>query len=134
MNQELYLILATMVSCGLSMGIYMLITKKSRALNARYRGLANAVWQVEASLRTRDWEADNMQNLQGSNVRANGYDLMQQLTALAEECVQHRDVAKAWLLLGRMGYSTVQSRCDLGAAAVSKFNRKLRQYDAKQTN
>ncbi|CAN5325216.1 hypothetical protein BH11CYA1_BH11CYA1_15630 [soil metagenome] len=130
MFPELYLVLSVPVSCALCMTIYLLATKQQRALIARYNAFSNVVWEVQASLRSRGWEADNMPELRGSNVHANGYDLMRQLTNLAEECIQHRDVAKAWLLIGRIGRPTVESRCDLGGATVRKFYRKLRQYDA----
>lgn len=133
MNQELYLVIALLASCGLSLAIYLLATRRRRALTNRVNALSNSVWQVEASLRTREWETDHLNHLHGSNARAITFNLMHELTALAEECVQHRDVARAWLLIGRLGYSTVESRCDLALVSVAKFNRKLRQYDVRLT-
>lgn len=133
MNQELYLVIALLASCCLSMATYLLATRRRRALTNRVNALINSVWQVEASLRTRDWEADHMNHLHSTNARAITFDLMHELTDLAEECVQHRDVARAWLLIGRLGYCTAESRCDLALVSVAKFNRKLRQYDARLT-
>ncbi len=129
MNQEFYFVSTLLAVVALFVVVYMLATAKSRALKARVDALGNDVWQVEASLRTRNFEAQN-----SLAVRAAGFNLLYDLTTLAAECVQHRDIARAWLLLGRIGDNTVRSRCDQGLAAIDKFNRKLREYDAKITN
>lgn len=126
MNQELYFVLLLLAPVALTIGIYALATRPRRNATERFNFLCNTVWQVNASLRTREWESEN---LQSSLARTRGFELMQELTALVEECNQHRDVAKAWLLAGRIGYATVRSRCDLGLAAVSRFHRNLRRYD-----
>jgi hypothetical protein len=126
MNQELYFVLLLLAPLALTIGIYVLATHRQRNATKRFNILCNTVWQVNASLRTREWESEN---LQSSLAATRGFELMQELTALAEECNQHRDVAKAWLLAGRIGYATVRSRCDLGLAAVGRFHRNLRRYD-----
>ncbi len=131
MYQELCFVLFLLASLALTIGIYLLATHQQRSATKRFNLLGNTVWQVNASLRTREWESEN---LQSSLASGRGFELMQELTALVEECNEHRDVAKAWLLAGRIGYATVQSRCDLGLAAVDRFHCHLRRYDKALTN
>ncbi len=129
MNQELYFVFTLLAVFALFVIGYLLATAKCRALKARVDALGNDVWQVEASLRTRNFEARN-----SGTLRAAGFELLCELTELATECVEHRDVARAWMLIGRIGNLTVQQRCDQGKVAIGKFNRKLRQYDARINN
>ena len=102
----------------------MLASRKQRRAQRLYNILSNSVWQVNASLRTREFESQSE-----SMACARGFELMQKLTEIVEECNQHRDVARAWLLAGRVGYATVEYRHDLGLAAISRFYRNLRRYD-----
>lgn len=128
MNQELNTVLSLLVALGVTIGIYLLATYKyqQRRATKLFNTLCNSVWQVNASLRTREWESEH---LQSSITGALRFESMQDLTRLVEECNEHRDVAKAWLLAGRVGYATVQMRYDLGLAAVGKFYRSLHRYD-----
>lgn len=126
MNQQLFFVLFLLAPLVLTIGIYLLVTHPQRRATKHFNLLCNTVWQVNASLRTREWDSEHMQS---SLASSRGFELMQRLTALVEECNQHRDVAKAWLLAGRIGYATVRSRCDLGLAAVGRFHRNLRRYD-----
>ncbi len=129
MKQELYFVFTLLGVFGLFVVVYLLATTKHRALKARVDALSNDVWQVEASLRTRNFEARD-----SGTLRAAGFELLCELTELATACVEHRDVARAWLLIGRIGNITVKIRCDQGRVAIGKFNRKLRQYDARINN
>jgi hypothetical protein len=128
MNQEFYFLLTLLAAAGLALGIYLLATRQNRRATECCNILCNSVWQVNASLRTREWELQS-EGSQGSVACARGFDLMQELTALVEECNEHSDVARAWLLIGRLGYPTVQMRYDLGLAAVGRFHHTLRRYD-----
>lgn len=124
MNQELTFVLCLLASIPVTLGIYLLVTRSHRNATKLYNLLSNSVWQVNASLRTREWEAN-----ESSVSVARGFELMQELETLVQECNEHLDVAKAWLLAGRVGHATVELRCDLGLAAIGRFYRSLRHYD-----
>ncbi|MDZ4832263.1 MAG: hypothetical protein SGJ27_00535 [Candidatus Melainabacteria bacterium] len=128
MNQELYFVLTLLAAAALALGIYLLATRQNRRATECCNILCNSVWQVNASLRTREWELQS-EDSHPSVACARGFNLMQELSTLVEECNEHRDVAQAWLLMGRAGYPTVQLRYDLGLAAVGRFHHTLRRYD-----
>ena len=113
-------IAATLVIVGI---ISFFRNAEKRQASRAFTALVYQIWQAQTrylDLQEADCEA-------GTRGAVSAFDAQSRLLPLLEAAQQHRETARAWLGLDRMGSYSVLQQSEFGLAALANFRHEARQ-------
>lgn len=90
--------------------------EKRKAVNA-FNALIHQLWQAQSDY----LKVKEAAHLPGSISGMKAYELERQLLAHLTAAQEHREIARAWLGIGKIGYLSVYQQSQRGLAALAKF-------------
>jgi hypothetical protein len=115
---EIMLLAVTFILIGTLISIVITpVTKEKRKAASAFNALVYQLWQAQSDY----LKLKEVAHLPGSIAGIKAYDLERQLLTHLTAAQEHREIARAWLGIGKIGYLSVYQQSHRGLAALAKF-------------
>lgn len=111
-----FILIGTLISVLISIVITR-VTKEKRKAASAFNALVYQLWQAQSDY----LKLKEVAHLPGSIAGIKAYDLERQLLTHLTAAQEHREIARAWLGIGKIGYLSVYQQSHRGLAALAKF-------------